>query len=39
MIERAGIGIAMMPKDDVIRARSDAVVTSPDLSAIIPFVL
>ncbi|MDE1830498.1 MAG: HAD hydrolase family protein [Thaumarchaeota archaeon] len=39
MIERAGLGIAMMPKDDIIKEKSDKVITSPDLSTIVPFVI
>lgn len=39
MIERAGIGITLMPRDDILKERSDVVITTPDLSKIIPLVL
>ncbi|MGI0102933.1 MAG: HAD-IB family phosphatase [Nitrosotalea sp.] len=39
MIERAGIGVALMPKDDILKERSDVVITTPDLSKIIPIVI
>ena len=38
MIECAGTGIALMPKDE-IQEKSDVVITTPDLSKIISFVL
>ncbi len=39
MIECAGLGIAMMPKDETIKEKSDKVITSPDLSTIVPLVI
>lgn len=39
MIERAAIGVALMPKDDILKERSDVIITTPDLSKIIPLVL
>ena len=39
MIERAGMGIALMPKDKILREKSDMVITTHDLSKIIPLVL
>lgn len=39
MIERAGIGIALMPKDEILKEKSDMVITTHDLSKIIPLVL
>lgn len=39
MIERAGTGIALMPKDELIEKKSDVVIKTHDLSKIIPFVI
>ena len=39
MIERAGLGIALMPKDEILREKSDMVIATHDLSKIIPLVL
>lgn len=39
MIEHAGIGVTLMPKDDILKEKSDVVITTPDLSKIIPLVL
>ncbi|HEX5456809.1 MAG TPA: HAD-IB family phosphatase [Candidatus Nitrosotalea sp.] len=39
MIERAGIGIAMMPKDEILEEKSDIVVRTHDLRKIIPVIL
>lgn len=39
MIERAGVGIAMMPKDEILKEKSDIVIDKHDLSKIIPVIL
>lgn len=39
MIERAGTGIALMPKDKLLEEKSDIVIKTHDLRKIIPFVL
>lgn len=39
MIERAGTGIALMPKDELLEKKSDVVIRTHDLRKIIPFVL
>ncbi len=39
MIERAAMGIAMMPKDKVLEEKSDIVLKTHDLRKIIPYVL
>ena len=37
MIQRAGIGVAFMPKDEEIRKASDKIVTEPDLLKVLEF--
>jgi phosphoserine phosphatase len=39
MIERAGTGVAMMPKDEILKEKSDLIITTPDLSRIIPLII
>ena len=38
MIQRAGIGVAFMPKDEEIKKASDKIVTEPDLLKVLNFV-
>lgn len=39
MIESAGLGIAMMPKDEEVKKYADVIVTEPDASLILPHIL
>lgn len=38
MIQRAGVGVAFMPKDEEIKKASDRIVTEPDLLKVLNFV-
>lgn len=39
MIKSAGLGIAMMPKDEEVKKHADIVITKPDASLILPHIL
>jgi phosphoserine phosphatase len=39
MIQRAGVGIAFMPKDKEIKKASDKIVNEPDLLKVLEFIV
>jgi hypothetical protein len=38
MLQRAGIGVAFMPKDEIVTARGIKVIREPDLANVLQFV-